>query len=102
MKKLENCFVRLWNQDVGVLLWDSVSETARFQYTDEFIKSGLNISPLMLPLSNKVYQFTELVARDDRSSFWGLPGIFSDSLPETYGNKLMKNWLESQHKKFND
>ena len=102
MKKLENCFVRLWDQDVGVLLWDSVSETARFQYTDEFIKSGLNISPLMLPLSNKVYQFTELVARDDRSSFWGLPGIFSDSLPETYGNKLMKNWLESHHKEFKD
>lgn len=102
MKKLESCFVRLWNQDVGVLLWDPVSETASFQYTDDFIKSGLNISPLMMPLSNKVYQFKELVARDDRSSFWGLPGVFADSLPEKYGNKLMKDWLERQNKQFKD
>lgn len=102
MKKLESCFVRLWDNDIGVLLWDSISQTASFQYTDDFIKSGLNISPLKMPLSNKVYQFKELVARDDRSSFWGLPGVFSDSLPETYGNRLMKKWLERQNKDFKD
>lgn len=26
--KLESCFVRLWNQDVGVLLWDFVERMA--------------------------------------------------------------------------
>lgn len=102
MKKLESCFVRLWDMDVGVLLWDPVSETASFEYTDEFLKSGLNISPLKMPLEKKVYQFSELVARDDRSSFWGLPGVFSDSLPEKYGNTMMMNWLENQNKEFKD
>lgn len=102
MKTLDRCFVRLWGMDVGVLLWDPVSETASFQYTDDFIKTGLQISPIKMPLSNKVYNFPELVARDDRSSFWGLPGVLSDSLPEKYGNKIMKEWLEVQGKKFSD
>ena len=99
MPSLDRCFVRLWDMDVGILLWDSVTQTASFQYTPQFIETGLQISPLKMPLSNMVYTFPDLVARDDRSSFWGLPGVFSDSLPERYGNKLMQDWLARQKKR---
>ena len=102
MPSLDRCFVRLWDMDVGILLWDSVTQTASFQYTPQFIETGLQISPLKMLLSNKVYTFPDLVARDDRSSFWGLPGVFSDSLPERYGNKLMQDWLARQKKEFKD
>ena len=102
MAEITRCFVRLWNMDVGILLWDPVSQTASFQYTPDFIQTGLQISPIKMPLSNKNFNFPDLVALDDRSSFWGLPGVFSDSLPEKYGNKLMKEWLERQHKEFKD
>ena len=30
-------------------------------------------------------------------TFCGLPGIFADSLPEKYGNTLMKKWLEKHN-----
>ncbi|MCR4899774.1 MAG: type II toxin-antitoxin system HipA family toxin [Treponema sp.] len=108
MKRLDHCLVRLWNQNVGVLLWDEVSQTASFQYTKEFLQTKLQISPIKMPIQKQlqnpshVYQFKELVARDDRSSFWGLPGVFADSLPERFGNRMMQKWLETQNIDFKD
>src|SRR6201981_1762936 len=65
---------------------------ASFQYDPEFAKSGIQISPLTMPLSERVYEFPEL----PRITFHGLPGLLADSLPDRFGNALIDAWLATQ------
>ncbi|WCL51000.1 HipA N-terminal domain-containing protein [Leptospira sp. GIMC2001] len=91
--------VKLWGERVGALLWDSTSGYATFEYDKEFVKSGLEVSPLMVPLSNKIYQFPTLKST---KTFQGLPGFIADSLPEKYGNRLLDTFLARHGKKLQD
>lgn len=53
--------VKLWGQNVGSLVWNEKQEIAAFQYEPKFLRSKLDISPLMMPLKksseDRVYQF---------------------------------------------
>lgn len=60
-----------------------------FEYNDEFIQKGMEISPLRLPLKKGV---TELPLRP----FDGLAGVFNDSLPDGWGQLLFDRMLRSQ------
>ena len=42
--------VKLWGQNVGSLVWNEKQEIAAFQYEPKFLRSKLDISPLMMPL----------------------------------------------------
>lgn len=57
-----------------------------FQYDDEWLKTGFSISPLSLPLSNKVYVC-------NKATFDGLYGVFADSLPDGWGELLLRRML---------
>jgi len=46
----------------------------------------------MMPLANRVYTFPEL----SRKSFYGLPGLLADSLPDRFGHALIDAWLATQ------
>jgi serine/threonine-protein kinase HipA len=91
--------VNLWGESVGALSWDSDRRLASLEYYPEFIRSGLAISPLMLPLSQRVYQFPELT---ESNTFKGLPGVFADSLPEKFGNRLLDTYLAKHGRKLED
>lgn len=69
-------------------------EYAAFQYTHDFARSGIEISPLKMPLSDTIYTFPGL----PRATFWGLPGLLADSLPDRFGNALINTWLATQGK----
>jgi serine/threonine-protein kinase HipA len=99
MSKIKAVKVFLWNQLAGAVAWDEQMNTGEFQYDPDFVKSGLEISPLMMPLSNKVYRFPELSRSD---TFSGLPGLIADSLPEKFGNALMERYLALRGIKFTD
>ena len=60
-----------------------------FEYDDNFIKKGLEISPLRLPLKAGLQSF-------DYSLFEGLPGVFNDSLPDGWGRLLLDRFVRSQ------
>lgn len=60
-----------------------------FEYDPSFITSGLNISPLHLPLKSGVSTF-------DRHLFEGLPGVFNDSLPDGWGRLLLDRLVRSK------
>lgn len=85
--------VRLWGRRVGALINEREGFTS-FQYDPEFVKSGLAIAPLMMPLSNQIYTSADFQV--PRNAFFGLPGVFADSLPDSFGNKLVKDWMISQ------
>ena len=84
--------VRLWGRTIGAVNLEAGGRIAAFQYDPEFAQSGIEVSPITLPLSNRVYVFPELSER----SFHGLPGLLADSLPDRFGNALIAAWLARQ------
>ncbi len=84
--------VRLWGRDIGAVSWLDDREVAVFQYAPEFVPSGIEVAPLMMPLRENPYQFPNLSIL----TFKGLPGMLADSLPDRYGNALIDAWLASQ------
>ena len=82
--------VILFGVPIGTLLWNENRSIARFEYMPEFASGLLEPSPLMMPLrQGRVYSFPELAS----STYRGLPGMFADSLPDTYGRALFEKWL---------
>lgn len=49
--------VYLWETRVGIIHQDLDKPYASFEYDGDFLKSGIEISPIMMPLSNIVYEF---------------------------------------------
>jgi len=84
--------VRLWGRTIGAVNLEAGGRIAAFQYDPEFAQSGIEVSPITMPLSNRVYVFPELSER----SFHGLPGLLADSLPDRFGNALIAAWLARQ------
>ena len=86
--------VKLWGKTIGAVALEPDSRIATFEYMPEFVDSGIELSPLVMPLSRKVYSFPYLPVE----TFAGLPGLLSDSLPDKFGNKLIDQWLATQHR----
>jgi serine/threonine-protein kinase HipA len=84
--------VQLWGRTIGAVSVEADRETAAFQYDPAFARSGIEVSPVTMLLSNRVYEFPELPAR----TFHGLPGLLADSLPDKFGNALIDAWLATQ------
>lgn len=88
--------VFLWSKHVGAVLWNYDKGYATFEFEASFLKSGLDVAPLTMPLSNarkgSIFQFAQL----PKETFQGLPGLLSDALPDRFGNQLIDLWLASQ------
>lgn len=84
--------VQLWGRTIGAVTLEDGRDVAAFQYNPEFAGSGIEISPLTMPLSDRVYEFPAL----PKNTFHGLPGLLADSLPDKFGNALIDAWLAAQ------
>ncbi len=94
-RKVESCRVFLWEQELGIATWEAQGGYARFQYTADFVRSGLEVAPSMMPLDEKrIYFFPEL----GNKTYFGLPGLLADSLPDRFGNALIDIWLARQNR----
>jgi serine/threonine-protein kinase HipA len=92
--------VRLWGRTIGAVSLQDGEDVAAFEYAREFVYSDIQVAPIMMPLSSRVYRFPEL----SRETFLGLPGMLADSLPDRFGNALIDAWLALQgrpHASFN-
>jgi serine/threonine-protein kinase HipA len=79
---------------VGAVSYDPETRQGAFEYLPSFIESGIQLSPIKMPLSDRIYQFPEI----DYQTFKGLPGLIADSLPDDFGNAVMNAWIASQGK----
>ncbi len=66
--------VRLWGRTIGAVSLGDDDQIAAFEYDQAFAQSGIEISPLTMPLSNRVYTFPEL----SPTTFYGLPRLLAD------------------------
>lgn len=89
--------VNLWGQLVGAVAWQKEEGYASFEFDPSFIKQGLDVAPVILPLSalpqvSGIFNFPAL----PRETYYGLPGFLADSLPDRFGNRLIDIWLATQ------
>lgn len=90
--------VYLWGTRIGVIHQDIARSYATFEYDAAFVNSGIELSPLRMPLSKAIYEFPALSGEP----FWGLPGLVADSLPDRFGNTVIEQWLMSLGKSLKD
>lgn len=85
--------VRIWGRTVGAVV-ELDNGRIIFEYADDFRRSGLEISPVHLPLSLAGPQsFEEL---QGRPAFEGLPGVLADALPDRFGNRVIRSYFEAR------
>ncbi len=63
-----------------------------FEYAPGWINRGFSISPVHLPLTDQKFVFPGL----SNETYKGLPGAFTDSLPDDFGNAVINAWLAGQ------
>ena len=90
--------VYLWGTRIGIIHQDEGKSFASFEYDADFLKSGIELSPVRMPLSNVIYEFPMLSG----APFYGLPGLVADSLPDDFGNRVIEQWLAGQGRSIRD
>ena len=81
--------MEIWGRTVGALSYDKEMDVCAFEYDPSWIRTGIELAPVKLPLSSRLYEFPGL----SRETYRGLPGAFADSLPDNFGNALLDAWL---------
>ncbi len=81
--------VYLWGTRVGVAAQEDNMALPVFSYDRRFLNSKIEISPLVMPLADTIYSFPAL----SKETFYGLPGLLADSLPDKFGTRLIEKYL---------
>ena len=84
--------IRYRGDEVGAVSFDTHKGLGAFEYSPGFIKKGIELSPIKMPLSTQIYSFPEL----DFNTFKGLPGLIADALPDDFGNAVLNAWVAGQ------
>lgn len=91
---------KIWGEIVGELFFKEDIRQIFFTYNSEFLKKGLEISPILMPTHSreKIISFPVL----NFETFKDLPPVFSDSLPDKFGNAVLNKYLESSGRSIED
>lgn len=82
--------VRLWGTSVGYLGYSpGQKEVATFEYTPQFLNTGVQISPYQMKYPPSRFRFEHISKR----TFKGVAGVFADSLPDKFGNQLIDLYM---------
>ena len=96
MRSVNTATVSIWGQPVGAVLWNERRRIGVFEYEPSFIRAGLELAPVVMPLpvgrKSRRFDFPAL----SRETYQGLPGLLADSLPDRYGRLLIDAWLASK------
>ncbi len=84
--------VWLWGRRIGALAQREHDAVASFEYDPAFLASGIEVSPIHMPLRRGVFRFPAL----GTDAFHGLPGLVADVLPDRFGNAVINTWLARQ------
>jgi len=97
-RRLEVATVGLWGHNVGAVAWNADRGVGEFEYEPAFVRQGLEVAPLTMPLRSGVLSFPEL----HRDTYHGLPGLLADALPDRFGNRIIDAWLARQGRSASD
>lgn len=84
--------VYIWGTKIGTVAQKEIDDIPHFMYDADFVKSGIELSPIAMPLSTQLYAFPGL----NQETFHGLPGLLADSLPDKFGTNIINDYLAKQ------
>ena len=85
----------LWDEEIGRLSWDERRRLSYFTYNPEFVKRGLDISPLAAPIDGLMALAP--IWGEEAKMYQKLPAFVADSLPDAWGNQLFDLWRRQNH-----
>ena len=93
-KKIEQIKIYIWGKYVGAAAFDSVNAYYAFAYDKNFGKSGIELSPIHMPLrdNEEPYIFSDL----PDATYKRLPALLADALPDDFGNALIDSYMASK------
>ncbi len=85
---------RVWGQSVGAVALDPLLGYYAFEYDPSFVRSGIELAPLTMPLSQArdPFVFTDL----PELTYKRLPALLADALPDDFGNTLIDGWMAAK------
>ena len=86
--------VRAWNQLVGAVALDPRLGYYAFEYAPAFVKTGIELAPLTMPLAEAQSPF--IFPNLPELTYKRLPAMLADSLPDDFGNSLVDAWMANQ------
>ncbi len=89
--------VKLYNKTIGSIEWNDIKGSATFQYSNDFIRTAIEPSPIVMPKQERIFETNR-----DHINFHNLPYLLSDSMPDDFGNIMMKEWLRQKNLSIND
>lgn len=87
--------VMLYGQRIGITEWSPEKGASTFQYTAQ--GNNMEPSPIVMPIEGGTYETNR-----DHKNFHDLPYLLSDSMPDDFGNVMMKEWLKLKNLAFDD
>lgn len=87
--------VILWGEEIGRLSWDDNRKNSYFTYNPDFVRKGLDISPLWASIHNN--RGLMPIWGEEERIYQKLPAFLADSLPDAWGNQLFELWRQQNH-----
>lgn len=81
----------VWGRHIGTIV-PATGLHYRFAYDQDFLSSGIELAPFELPLRPGEFCFPNRPA----GAYYGLPAVFADSIPDSFGNAVIEEWMERQ------
>jgi len=82
--------VRLYGQLLGTAEWSDEKGSSTFQYSSKIVKT-MEPSPILMPTEERIFETNRA-----HINFHNLPYLLSDSMPDDFGNVMMKEWLKQR------
>lgn len=81
--------ITIWDKTVGYITWDEKHHTAIYESEKEYIDLDWNIAPIIHSDKSAL-----LYGNNFHEKFNGMIPTFNDSLPDSFGKVVFKEWLE--------
>ena len=91
MKDVSVIEVRVWGRLVGAVALDPNLAYYAFEYDSAWKRTGTELAPLHMPLktARSIYVFPRL----PEATYFRLPALVADALPDDFGNALIDAWM---------
>jgi len=83
--------VRAWGRLVGAVALDPSVNYYAFEYDPAWRRSGRELAPLHMPLSDS--RSTFIFPTLPQATYFRLPALLADALPDDFGNALIDAWM---------